>query len=60
MNDEELITGIKSFLVLNDVAIRPGKVKEVNAILEELGIIYLPNKPDYATPRQTLNGKLIK
>ncbi len=51
MNDAELITKIKAFLVLNDVSIRPGKIKEVNVILEELGIIYLPKKPDYATPR---------
>jgi hypothetical protein len=57
MNDPELIKEIKSFLVLNDVAISPGKISQVNAILEELGIIYLPNKPDYATPRATLNGQ---
>ena len=60
MNDPELIKEIKSFLVLNDVAISPGKISQVNAILEELGIIYLPNKPDYATPRATLNGQWIK
>ena len=51
MNDAELMSVIKAFLVLNDVAIHPGKIKEVNVILEELGIIYLPKKPDYATPR---------
>lgn len=52
MNDgEELLKEIKSFLVLNDISIRPGKIKEVNDILKELGIIYLDKKPDYAVPR---------
>ncbi len=55
MNDAELINVIKAFLVLNDVAIHPGNIKEVNVILEELGIIYLSKKPDYATPRTKIN-----
>lgn len=48
MNDTALITKIKSVLVLNDIALLPGAVKEVNAILKELGILYIENKPDYA------------
>ncbi|MDK2819690.1 MAG: hypothetical protein KFW07_02525 [Mycoplasmataceae bacterium] len=51
MNDPELIKEIKSVLVLNDIALRPGVIKEVNAILEEMGILYIKNKPDYAKPR---------
>ncbi|MGL4252122.1 MAG: hypothetical protein ACRCW3_03090 [Metamycoplasmataceae bacterium] len=50
-DDEELLKEIKSYLVLNDVSIRPGKIKEVNDILKDLGIIHLDKKPDYATPR---------
>lgn len=51
MNDSELMKEIKSVLVLNDIALRPGVIKEVNAILEEMGILYIKNKPDYAKPR---------
>ncbi|MGL5204995.1 MAG: hypothetical protein ACRC63_01970 [Metamycoplasmataceae bacterium] len=50
-DDEELLKEIKSYLVLNDISIRPGKIKEVNDILNDLGILYLDKKPDYATPR---------
>lgn len=51
MNDAELIKNIKSYLVLNDIAIRPGKIKEVNDVLKELGILYLDKKPSYAKPK---------
>ncbi|MGL5205593.1 MAG: hypothetical protein ACRC7B_01615 [Metamycoplasmataceae bacterium] len=50
-DDEELLKEIKSYLVLNDVSIRPGKIKEVNDILKDLGIIHLDKKPNYATPK---------
>ncbi|MGL6125104.1 MAG: hypothetical protein ACRC1F_01280 [Metamycoplasmataceae bacterium] len=50
-DDEELLKEIKKFLVLNDVSIRPGPIKEVNDILKELGILHLDKKPDYAIPR---------
>ncbi|MGL5733032.1 MAG: hypothetical protein ACRCXE_03110 [Metamycoplasmataceae bacterium] len=50
-DDEELLKEIKEYLVLNDVSIRPGKIKEVNDILKDLGILHLDKKPDYATPK---------
>ncbi|MGL5617500.1 MAG: hypothetical protein ACRCWU_00370 [Metamycoplasmataceae bacterium] len=50
-DDEELLKEIKSYLVLNDVSIRPGQIKEVNDILKDLGILHLDKKPDYATPK---------
>lgn len=51
MNDAELLKDIQKVFVLNDIALLPGGVKEVNDILNELGILYIKNKPDYAKPK---------
>jgi len=48
LNDPELLKEIQTVLVLNDMALIKGLVPEVNAILQELGILYITNKPEYA------------
>ncbi len=49
MQDADILKNMKKTLVLNDIALIPGDVKEVNAILKELGILYISEKPAYAS-----------